>query len=405
MITYRYTALDRNGGKVSGQIEAFNEMDAVDRIKASCDIVLKLSEVKTSGAAALLNLDIGGNKLNQKAFIVMCSQFAIILRAGIPIARTVSLIAEKTPDKTLKKVLTQVADDVHGGRSLAGSLEERGNRLFPMTFIETIRAGEESGNVDRAFQTMYKQYDKQMKMRGRVKAALTYPAFVIAVAVCVVIVLMVKVVPTFIEIFDSYGASLPAITQLLINISLFFKKYWIGMLLTIAFVTLLYKLYDATEKGRLNIGKTVLKIPVMGNISELNAASQFAGNMATLLAAGLPLTRCISITAKVIDNYYLSQEIGKLSGRLEEGHSLADCMRETACLPDILIDMTAVGEETGELEQTLSTIAGYYDAELEMAINDALGKLEPTVLLFVAGVAGFVVVAIYIAMFEMYGVM
>lgn len=242
-------------------------------------------------------------------------------------------------------------------------------------------------------------------MRGKVKSALSYPIFVIVIAIVVVIVLMVKVVPTFTSIFESYGAELPLMTRMLIAMSGFFRKYTIYLAIVAALGFIGFKLYGNTEEGRLKLAKLGLKIPVMGNINQLNAASQFANTMTTMLSAGLPLTKAISITANVLDNYYIGQEIGKVSGRLAEGHGLGASMREAGCMPDILNDMVAVGEETGELEDTLSTIAAYYDAELEMAMTNALNKLEPTVLVFIAGVAGFIVIAIYMAMFEMYGVM
>ena len=385
-------------------IEGFNELDAAERIKQTCDIVLKMTEVK-EGKEGILNRDIGGNRLDMKAFTIMCSQFAIILRAGIPIARTVHLIAEKTTDKNLRRILKQVAEDVEAGRSISASFEERGGKLLPATFVETIRAGEESGSIDSAFATMHQHLDKQSKMRSRVRGALSYPIFVLVIAVVVVIVLMVKVVPTFTSIFDSYGAELPGITKALIAISNFFSHNWMILLGIVIALVLFFKIYGNTEEGRLNLARIARKLPVLGNINELNSASQFANSMATMLSAGLPLTRSISITSKVIDNYYVSQEIGKLSSRLEEGHSLGPSLRETGCMPDILVDMVAVGEETGEMQSTLETVASYYDAELETAVNAAIAKLEPTLLVFMAVVAGFIVIAIYMAIFSMYSVM
>ena len=353
----------------------------------------------------LLSRDIGGSKINMKAFTVMCSQFAIILRAGIPIARTVHLIADKTTDKVLKRILTQVAEDVEAGRSISASFEERGGKLLPPTFVDTIRAGEETGSIDTAFGTMHRHLDKQTRMGARVRGALAYPIFVLFIAVIVVIVIMVKVVPTFTAIFDSYDAELPGITKALIAISHFFSRWWMVLLGVGIVIYIAYKLYGNTEEGRLNLARTARKLPVLGNINELNSASQFANSMATMLSAGLPLTRAISITAKVIDNYFVSQEIGKLSGRLEEGHGLGSSLRESACMPDILTDMVAVGEETGELQSTMETVASCYDNELEQAINAAIAKLEPTLLVFMAIVAGFIVIAVYMAMFSMYSVM
>ena len=178
----------------------------------------------------LLSRDIGGSRINMKAFTVMCSQFAIILRAGIPIARTVHLIADKTTDKVLKRILTQVADDVEAGRSISASFEERGGKLLPPTFVDTIRAGEETGSIDTAFNTMHRHLDKQTRMGARVRGALAYPVFVLFIAVIVVIVIMVKVVPTFTAIFESYDAELPGITKALIAISHFFSRWWMVLL-------------------------------------------------------------------------------------------------------------------------------------------------------------------------------
>ena len=172
-----------------------------------------------------------------------------------------------------------------------------------------------------------------------------------------------------------------------------------------AAVVIVFKLYANTESGRLKVAKMALKIPVLGNVSTLSAASEFAANLTTLIGAGLQLTKAVSITAKVINNYYISQCVGKMTSRLEEGRSLGDCMREANCLPAILVDMTAVGEETGELEGTLHTVSGYYESELDMAVQDVLKKLEPTLLVFMAGIAGYIVLAVYIAMFQMYAVM
>ena len=227
----------------------------------------------------------------------------------------------------------------------------------------------------------------------------------LCIAVGVVAVLMIKVVPTFTAIFDSYGAELPMVTQLLIAISNFFIKYWMLLLGIVAAFVIFYKVYGNTEQGRMNLAKWSLKVPVLGNIQELNAASEFANTLATMLASGLSMTRAISITAKTMSNYFMSTEVGKLAVKIEEGHALGQSMREANFMPDILVDMVSVGEETGEMEKTLKTIAGYYDAELDMAIASALSKLEPALLVGLAGVAGFIVVAIYMAMFGMYAAM
>ena len=406
MATYKYSALSQDGKKVNGVVEGFDELDAVARIKERYSIVLQISEVQEKGkGSSLLSLEIGGNKLNDKAFTLMCSQFAVILKAGVPIRRTVELIAEKMTDKPLKRILENVAKDVEAGRSLSTSFAERGKKLLPVTFLESIRAGEEAGSLDAAFGSAAEHYTRQSKMKGKVRGALIYPVFVLIVAIIVVIVLMVKVVPTFTAMFDSYDAELPLPTQMLIAMSGFFQKYWLVILGVGAALGLFFKLYGNTESGRLNLARLQLKLPVLGNIGVLNAASQFANTMAMMLQAGLPMTKAVTVTSRVLTNYHVSQAVGKISARLEEGHTLGASLREANCLPEILVDMTAVGEESGELEQTLSMTAAYYDAELEQATADALAKLEPTILVFLAAFAGFIVIAIYMAMFGMYAAM
>lgn len=405
MVTYKYTAISKGGTKVNGVVEAFNELDAADKIKQSCDVIIKISEVKKKNTDSILNMEIGGKKLNKKAFTMVCSQFSTILKAGLPISRATKLVADKTSDKLLKKMLTAVSKNVESGRSLTQSLKDESGDILPVVFIETIGAGEASGKLDNAFEQMYKHYEEELKMTSKVKSALTYPVFVLIIAVVVVIVLMAKVVPTFTEMFAGYGQDLPGVTKSLIVIANFFQKWYLLIIGVIAALIVTYKIYSNTEKGRLECSKLAFELPVFGEISKLNAASQFSNNMAALLSSGLTITECLTITARAMSNYYVSQEVGKMSAKLSEGKSLGECLRKITVLPDILVDMATVGEQTGALEQTLSTISAYYDGELETAINGLIKKLEPTLLCFVAAIAGYIVIAIYMAMFSLYGSM
>ena len=403
METFNYTALSRDGKKVSGVIEAYDEMDAARKLKASYPIVENLSQISDRGVVgAFFGSDIGGKKLNDKAFTLMCGQFATILKAGIPISRTVHLIAEKMTDKNLKNMLIEVGEDVEAGRSLSASFAEKGKDLLPMTFIETIRAGEESGNLDNAFESASNHYTKQLRLRGKVRGAMIYPTFVMILAVVVVIVLMIKVVPTFTQIFEEQGGELPAITKSLIAISNFFRYNWYIIAIIVIGGLIIFKIYTSSEKGKMKWAIFQLNMPVLGEINLLNAASEFTNTMAMMLGAGLPITKAINITSRAISNYYISDEVGKIAQEVEVGHSLGRSLRESGCLPDILTDMASVGEESGELESTLGMTGEYFDSELEEATTAALAKLEPATLIFIGLVAGYIVIAIYVAMFTMY---
>lgn len=376
----------------------------MERIKRTCDFVEKITPLGGE-KKSILNMQLGGNKLNAKAFSMMCSQFSIILNAGIPVARTCHLVAEKTGDKTLNRILNQVADDVEGGRSLSASFADRGGGLFPPTFVETVRAGEETGSVDKSFDTMHEHFDKINKLKKKLRSAMAYPLFVLVIAVIVVIVLMVKVVPTFTAMFEDLGGELPGITKLLIAISDFFRDY---TLLLVAIGVLLYfvfRVYKNTEKGKLKVAEITRELPLAGPISILSSASQFASTMGTMLSAGLPMVRSLSITARTLSNYYVSKQVGKIAVKVEEGRPVGASLKEAGVMPDILVDMVTVGENTGEMEATLKTIANYYDVELDGAIASCVAKVEPAIMVGLAGIAGFVVVAIYMSMFSMYSMM
>lgn len=407
MVTYKYVALNQTGDKVTGMIEAIDRLEATARIRNQYQTVVSLKEVNNVGSqlSGILNMELFSNRLNPKAFTLMCSQFATILEAGVPIARAIRLIADKTTDKTLKNMLIKVGDDVEAGRAMSSSFEEHGAGFLPPTFVETVRAGEEAGDLPNSFESIYRHFDKQTKMNDKVRAAMTYPVFVLVIAVIVVIVMMTRVVPTFTSIFEDLGSQMPLMTRILINISTFISNTFVYFVVIVAIIVVALMAYNSTEAGRMRLSKLQLSLPVLGNIAQLNAASLFANTMATMIGAGLPMTKCVSITAKVMTNYLIQTKVAAMTARIEEGHTVVESMREADALPDILIDMVGVGEETGELKKTLDTVARYYDTELELAITNAIAMLEPALLCFIAVVTGFIVISIYASMFEMYNSM
>ncbi|MBR2677156.1 MAG: type II secretion system F family protein [Solobacterium sp.] len=401
MITYKYSAMTPDGAKVNGVVEAIDEYAAVERIKATCPVVISISEVKSADENSILNMEIGSNKVDAKALAVMCSQFSTILTAGVDIASCMEMIGNQTEDKKLKKMLLNSAKDVAQGNSIATSMEKNCPGL-PVTFIETVRAGEMSGTLEQSFATLQEYFERNYQLKEKVKSALSYPIFVLVVAVIVVMVVMIKVVPTLTAVFGEMGGELPFITRLLISISNFFSKWWALILLIFIAAFLLFKFYTSTEKGKLWWGKTLLTMPVMGKINTFSGSADFASTMSALLSAGLPVTNALEVTAKVLDNYVLGTETNILSQKVQTGIKLGDAMRNAEVFPQTLTEMTAIGENTGELEKTLKTVGDYYSKEADYAMTAAISKLEPTLLVFLAIFAGFIVIAIYMPMFTMY---
>ena len=399
MQTYKYKAISKDGAKVSGVVQAFDEYAAVTKIKETCSVVTRISEVR-GNKRERRELTLGG--ISEKSLAIMCSQLSIILGTGLPIVRAVELVAEQTADKGLKKILTETAEDVAAGFGLAQSLHNKGKDL-PITFIETVRSGEESGTLDVAFQRLHAYYDKAYKVKGRVRAAMTYPLFTLVVAVVVVIIIMVVAVPAFTTSFDAMGVELPGVTRALIAISNFFTKFWAPLTALIAGGLLARKLYGRTEKGRIAQSRSRLKLPVLGQLDRMRTASQFAHTMSTLLAAGLPMLKAVSVTGKILDNYWVGCELSKQIPKLEEGRTLNDCLRTSAVLPDLLVEMAGIGEETGSMESTLDIIGSYYDNEVELATQKALSLLEPIIICVLAGIVIFILLSVYLPMFSLYG--
>lgn len=387
---------------VSGVVEAPDQFAAADKIKETCPIILSIDPVKEK--TSILDMEIGSNKLNMKNLSIACSQIAITLRAGIPLARCLDLIGNQTEDKVVKKFLLNTAEDVAGGASLSASMEKYGKGL-PVTFIETIRAGEQTGNIEQSFQQMADYYDKMSKTKDKVKSALSYPIFVVVVAIIVLIVVMAFVIPSLTQTFESLGAELPVITQILISMSKFFQKWWALIALVIVAIVFAWKSYTKTEKGKEVQGRNQLKMPVLGKIHTMSGAADFANTMAMLLNSGITVNNAVEITAKTLSNYIQQQEIENMVGKIEEGKSLGECMKDTTSFPKTLCEMCAIGEESGELSSTLEVIGDFYSHETDTAIKNAISKLEPTMLILLAFFAGFIVIAIYMPMFTMYNYM
>lgn len=419
MALYRYTGLAWQGGKVSGTVEAFSENEAMLRIHETCEVILSLRKslrnrqgawdsVEEDDGSLLQKLaafEIGGKRLNEKQFAVMCNQFATILRSGMPVARTVQMVMEMLPDRTLQGWLKKVLRDVESGMRLADSMANRGAAFLPKTFVETVRAGETSGNLDLSFENMAKHFEKRYKMKAQLRSAMAYPILLLVVGVAVMAVIMVYVVPMFTKIFEQAGGSIPPLTAMVIGISKFVQAYWWAFPLAALGGFGLWKLLNSFRRTRLLLARLLLYVPVTGNISLLSASCQFANTMAVLVASGLTIVNAMDIAANVITNPYISGAVKDIVPMLEQGSTLADGLRSKKAFPMLLTEMTAMGENSGELEKTLAYIASYYDTELETATSAAVKKLGPIMLAVIGGFALFMVVGVYAGMFGMYDAM
>ncbi|ETP71471.1 type II secretory pathway, component PulF [Lachnospiraceae bacterium JC7] len=403
MTTYSYKALTAEGVETKGVVQAQDEYTAVRQIKQKCPIVTSLTPVNSdlSKIQQLLSKDLGSPRIKTRALALMCSQFAITLQSGMPIGRAIDMISKQTEDKKLRKILIEATEDVLGGSSLTAAFEKY-EEAFPLTFLETVRAGEVSGTLENSFDKMHRYYERSAKNSEKIRSALTYPIFVVCVAFIVLVIIMVKVIPTMSEVFSSLGGELPLLTRMMIGMADFLQDWWIALVILVIGFVIFWKVYTRTEKGRVTEAKLMLGMPVLGRINVMNGSSQFANTMSTMLASGLTLNNAVSVTSKVLDNYLLQMDVKKMIGRIEEGKQIGECIKECSYFPDSLKDMCSVGEETGELDKTLETIGDYFAGETERLIHQAITMLEPTLLVVMAIFAGFLVVSVYLPMFTMY---
>lgn len=400
---YKYKGISQEGLSVEGTVEAADEYEALVQIRQSCRVVTKITPVRK--LSAILSMEIGPRQVNFQKLSMLASQFSFVLRSGIPLAKCVRLIGEQIENRNMRKILKEAESRVIAGWTLADSLKEADSEAFPSVFLETIRAGERSGTLELAFGNLAVYYEKQYEMKQKIAAVMTYPSFVLATAVTVVMIVMVKVIPTLTSVFAELDGELPFSTKILIGISDFFRNHLFHGIIAALAAMVLSLCCIRTERGRLLWNRMKLKSPVFGKIRILRISGHFAYTMSTMLSSGLSLPQALEVTAKTLENYMLAKEMVWMAQKVWEGYSLGDCMREKNSYPDTLKEVCALGEETGELEEMLYSIGKYFDSQADYAEKRMMSRLEPALLTALAVLTGFIVISIYLPLFTMYGLM
>ena len=398
MTTFKYKGIGNDGTNIDGIIRAYDEFEAVTRLRENLSVITKIEAIADSDDKAKKKKI----KLKDKDLSIMASQFAIILTSGMPVVRCIEMVAEQSEDKGLRDRLLKVAEDVDGGISMATALETDIPEL-PSTFVETVRAGEQAGTMETCFKRLEKYYDRAAKTRGKVSGALTYPAIVISVGIIVFIIIITVAVPMFTDVFAGLGVELPLLTRLLIGLSDFFRGYWWILAFLIAGGLLFFKLKVRTDEGREKFDAFKLFRMPLHSLTQMNCASDFAATMSTMLGAGLPMIQALDVTANVVTNYRFAKAIEKVREDVEMGKGIADSMRATDCFPNLLTEMTGVGERSGAMEATLDVVSDYYTNEVQVKTDKLMSALEPAITIGLAVMVVILLLAVYMPMFSMYG--
>lgn len=397
MATYEYIAVDKMGKQKKGTMEAQNEDRVKEFVKNEGLIPISVKEQN------FLNKDIsfGNKKVKARDLSVFCRQFNSILAAGVTILNALQMLSEQTENKTLREVTKEVQIDVEKGESLTSAMSKH-RETFPPLLIHMVEAGEASGSLEIAFERMAIQFEKQAKVQGQVKKAITYPIVVICVAIIVVIVMLVVVFPQFKDMFDSLGSDLPPITKVVIAMSNFVKNFWWLLIILLSLVVLGIQTFRKTPNGQLFFSRLALRVPVVNQLTVKSASATFARTMSTLLAAGIPLVNGVEIVSKIIGNVIVRDALSGTVDEIKRGVPLSVPLRESEVFPPMVHQMTRIGEETGNVEGMLEKVADYYEEEVEVTTASMTALLEPMIIIVLGVIILFILLAIYSPILGLY---
>lgn len=397
MPTFNYSVRDKGGRIVKGQVEG-DSQDAVSaKLREMGYIILEVN--RQGGIAALSEIKFGTG-VKPKDVSIFARQFATMIGAGLSLTKCLSILAQQTESAGLKDVIQQVAKDVEAGQSLSDSMS-RHPKVFPPIFINMVRAGETGGVLDEVLVRVADHFEADLALKAKIKSAMTYPIAMGALVLIILAAMMIFVVPTFEKMFNDMGGKLPALTQLLVDASKFVSSYkMIIFIAVVAAVVVAIRTWMNTVSGRFIWDGAKLRMPIFGPMIRKMALAKFTRTFGTLVSAGVPILSALDIVADTAGNEVVSRAVKKTRSAIKEGETIAKPLSESPVFPSMLVQMIAVGEETGALDSMLNKIADFYDEEVATAVEGLTSLIEPLMMATLGAVVGGMVVALYLPMFN-----
>lgn len=395
---FSYVAVDKRGKEKRGSLEAETRERALEQLKAEGLIPVSVRE---QGA---LNKEIDfsiGKKVKPRDLSVFCRQFVSITQAGVPMKEALQMLSEQTENKWLKRAISEVLLNVEKGNTLADSMRSQPD-IFPSMLVNMVEAGEQSGSLEMAFSRMAVHFEKEAKLKATIKKATIYPIILVIAAIGVIAVMLLFVIPIFIDMFADLDIEMPAITMFVMNSSKWMTSHWYVVLAIIVGVVVAYKLIYRTTQGRLTIDRIKMKMPLFGKLTVKTACSQFARTMSTLLMSGISTIDALETTSKIVNNIHYTNAMLKAREEVMKGVPLSEPLEASGIFPPMVYHMTGIGEETGNVEEMLEKMADYYDEEVEMTTQSVLAAMEPIIILFMALIIGTLVIAVISPIASMY---
>jgi type IV pilus assembly protein PilC len=395
MPNYSWKGRTRGGRIQEGVLVADSKDAAIAALRKQQIIVTAVTEKGKEFALPTL-----GGRIKSKEIAVFTRQFSVMIDAGLPLVQCLEILGTQQENKTFRQILLGVRQDVESGSSLAAALRKH-PKAFDDLYCNMVAAGEAGGILDTILQRLAQYIEKIVKLRAAVRSAMVYPVAVIGIAVLVVWIILWKVIPTFATLFEGLGASLPLPTRITIMLSNFIGAWWWLCFLCFGSVVFLLNRYHKTHKGRRHLDGLMLRVPVLGMVLKKIAVARFCRTLSTLVSSGVPILEGLDITARTSGNAIVEDAIMSTRRSVEEGKTIAEPLKATDVFPDMVVQMVAVGEQTGALETMLSKIADFYEDEVDEATANLLALLEPIMIFFLGIVIGGIVISMYLPMFDL----
>jgi type IV pilus assembly protein PilC len=399
MATFAYVGRTRSGAVKKGELNAKSKDEAVEQLRKQSVVVTSLEEKSGKGGISLSF----GSGLTDKDLVVFTRQFGTMINAGLPLVQCLEILSTQSENKVLRETVGEVKGQVEAGSTFSDALR-RHPKVFDDLYVNMVHAGEVGGLLDTILTRLAKHIEKAMKLKGQIKSAMIYPSAILGVAGIVITVLMIWVIPIFAKMFEELSngkVGLPAPTQLVINVSNAFQSYWYIVGGILVGCSMAVKKYYATPKGRMAIDKFLLKTPIFGDLIRKASVAKFTRTLGTLLSSGVPLLDGLTICAKTSGNKVIEEALVNARVSISGGKTVADPLTASQVFPKMVTHMIAVGESTGALDSMLGKIADFYEDEVDQAVASLTSLLEPIMMVFLGVVIGFIVVAMYLPIFQM----
>ncbi|MEE3306163.1 type II secretion system F family protein [Alteromonas macleodii] len=404
MPQFKYAGKSTQGGPQKGVIEAASAQAAAQALLSQNIVPLTIVESKKRSAenegdgfdiTRLFQQKVGLDEM-----IIFSRQMYSLLKAGIPIIRAIKGLSENASHKRFQEILKDIADQLEQGRSLSSSMAKY-EKVFTRLTISVVVVGENTGKLDDVFLQLALYFEREQETRKRIKSALRYPTFVLIALAIAMFILNLFVVPVFTQMFERFDTELPIMTRVLIGTSNFFVNYWWLLIIVIVGGIFAVKQYVNSSNGRLKWDKFKLKLPVVGSIIERSLLSRYSRSFSMILRAGVPLTAGLSLTADAVDNAHMQKRIKEMRQGIEKGESLLRVSKNSELFSTLVLQMIAVGEETGRLEPLLEESADYYEREVDFDLKSLTAKIEPILIGFVAVMVLILALGIFTPMWNM----